>query len=190
VFPIAKTKRSLQSVDKDSRMVVSGIDLLFTAGKANVTCVIIIIIKERVCGKLGAQNTGRFKKTDSILNGYISWSIYRMWMIYITFERGGPKVWNTTDRELVWCTAVQQRQMWTKWPPRSPDLTPCDYFLWGFVKEAVYVWPLPTTSVDLKTRIRTAVNSVTQDILLRVWDELSYRLDVIRAAGGGHTEHL
>ena len=20
------------------------------------------------------------------------------------------------------------------WPPRSPDLTPCDFFLWGFVK--------------------------------------------------------
>jgi len=24
------------------------------------------------------------------------------------------------------------------WTPRSPDLTPCDIFLWGFVKEAVY----------------------------------------------------
>jgi len=32
------------------------------------------------------------------------------------------------------------------WPPRSPDLTPCDFFLWGFVKEAVYVPSLPTTS--------------------------------------------
>lgn len=20
------------------------------------------------------------------------------------------------------------------WPPRSPDLTPCDFFLWGYVK--------------------------------------------------------
>ena len=25
------------------------------------------------------------------------------------------------------------------WPPKSPDFTPCDFFLWGFVKEAVYV---------------------------------------------------
>lgn len=25
-----------------------------------------------------------------------------------------------------------------EWPPRSPDLTPCDYFLWGVVKEEVY----------------------------------------------------
>ncbi|PNF41322.1 hypothetical protein B7P43_G17534 [Cryptotermes secundus] len=22
-----------------------------------------------------------------------------------------------------------------KWPPRSPQLTPCDFFLWGYVKE-------------------------------------------------------
>ena len=39
-------------------------------------------------------------------------------------------------------------------------------------------------------RITTPVNVATQDILLRVWNEFSYRLDVTRAAGGGHTEHL
>lgn len=22
-----------------------------------------------------------------------------------------------------------------EWPPRSPDLTPCDFFLWGYIKE-------------------------------------------------------
>ena len=43
------------------------------------------------------------------------------------------------------------------WPPRFPDLTPCDFFLWGFVKEAVYVPSLPTTLDNLKTRITTAV---------------------------------
>jgi hypothetical protein len=74
------------------------------------------------------------------------------------------------------------------WPPRSPDLTPCDFILWGFVEEAIYIGPLPTNLVDLRNRITTAVNSVTQDILLRVWDEFSYRFEVIRAAGGGHIE--
>jgi len=67
------------------------------------------------------------------------------------------------------------------WPPRSPDLTLCDFFLWGFVKEAVYVLFLPTTLDDLKNHITAAVNSVTQDILLRVWNEFSYRLDVTSA---------
>ena len=26
----------------------------------------------------------------------------------------------------------------TEWPPRSPDLTPCDFSLWGIVKDRVY----------------------------------------------------
>ena len=29
------------------------------------------------------------------------------------------------------------------WPPLSPDLTVCDVFLRGFVKDNVYVPPLP-----------------------------------------------
>jgi len=70
------------------------------------------------------------------------------------------------------------------WPPRSPDLTPCEFFLWGFLKEAVCVPSLPTNLDDIKIRSTTAVNSVTQDILLRVWKEFSYHLDVTRAAGG------
>ena len=37
-----------------------------------------------------------------------------------------------------------------KWPPRSPDLNPCDYFLWGYLKGRVYS-PLPKTLDDLKT---------------------------------------
>jgi len=26
----------------------------------------------------------------------------------------------------------------TAWPPRSPDLTPLDFFAWGFIKDIVY----------------------------------------------------
>jgi len=34
--------------------------------------------------------TAWFKTMDSILYIYIYWTIHGMWMIYITFERGGP----------------------------------------------------------------------------------------------------
>ena len=103
-----------------------------------------------------------FKKVDSISYVYISWTIHSMWMIYITLERGDPKFSNTIARALAYRTAVQQRQLRAKWllcstrpgasvlAPRSPDITPCDFFLWGFVKEAVYVPSLPTTLNDLK----------------------------------------
>jgi hypothetical protein len=72
------------------------------------------------------------------------------------------------------------------WPPRSPDLIPFYFFPWGFLKEAGYVPSLPTALYYLKNRITTAVNSVTQDILLWVWNEFSYRLDVtLRSRGEG-----
>jgi len=43
---------------------------------------------------------------------------------------------------------------------------------------------------ELTNRITAAVNSVTEDTLIRVWDEFSYRVDVVHAAGGGHIEHI
>ena len=37
------------------------------------------------------------------------------------------------------------------WPPRSPDLTVCDFFLWCAVKDTVYVPPpLPKTLPELQ----------------------------------------
>jgi hypothetical protein len=34
------------------------------------------------------------------------------------------------------------------WPPRSPDLTPLDFFLWGHVKAPIYILP-PDSEEDL-----------------------------------------
>jgi hypothetical protein len=75
-----------------------------------------------------------------------------------------------------------------EWTPRSPDLTPMDFFLCGFVKRNVYVPPLPTTLHELKTRIREAWTKTDQEILHNVWQEVEYRLDVARVTRGAHTE--
>jgi len=76
------------------------------------------------------------------------------------------------------------------WPARSPDLTPCDYFLWGYVKNKVFVPPQPVSIPDLKNRITAAVETITPDLLSRVWQELDYRLDVCRVTKGTYIEHL
>ena len=41
------------------------------------------------------------------------------------------------------------------WPPRSPDLTPCDFFLWGFIKSKVYSEQSATIE-ELKEKIKKA----------------------------------
>jgi hypothetical protein len=67
-----------------------------------------------------------------------------------------------------------------RWPPRSPDLTPCDIFFWEVVKDTVFVPPLPDNLTDLRNHITAAVALVNRDMLTRVWDEMDYRIDVCR----------
>ena len=76
------------------------------------------------------------------------------------------------------------------WPPRSPDITPCDFFLWGYVKDRVFVPLLPRDLADLKARIIAAVKNIDAPMLTRVWQELEYRIDVCRVTRGAHIEHL
>lgn len=75
----------------------------------------------------------------------------------------------------------------TSWPPRSPDLTPLDFFLWGFVKDRVYQTPVADLA-DLRRRIVEVIALVTPEMLSRVWQEIEYRLDITRATNGAHVE--
>ena len=74
--------------------------------------------------------------------------------------------------------------------PRSPDTTPRDFFLWVYVKDQVYVPPLPASIPELKVRIRTATEIITGDMQQTVWNEIDYRVDVCRITKGAHIEHL
>jgi len=62
--------------------------------------------------------------------------------------------------------------------------------LWGYIKDRVFVPPLPVSLTELKQRITAAVASVDEDILRSVWTELDYRIDICRMTKGLHTEHL
>jgi hypothetical protein len=77
-----------------------------------------------------------------------------------------------------------------RWPPRSPDLTPCDSFLWGYIKDCVFVPPLANTLVDLLAHITAAITEIDPNMLQRVWEELDYRLDVCSVTCEAHIEHL
>jgi len=64
------------------------------------------------------------------------------------------------------------------------------FILWSYVKDRVYVPPLPASIPELKVRIRTAIETITADMLQTVWKELDYRVDVCRITKGAHIEHL
>jgi len=63
-------------------------------------------------------------------------------------------------------------------------------FCGGYVKDQVYVPSLPASIPELKVQIRTAIETITADVLQTVWDELDYRVDVCRITKDAHIEHL
>jgi hypothetical protein len=63
-------------------------------------------------------------------------------------------------------------------PPRSPDITPCDFFLWGYVKDRLFVPPLPRDLAELKARIIATVKNIDAPMLTRVWQEREYHIIV------------
>lgn len=77
------------------------------------------------------------------------------------------------------------RQGPVEWPPRSPDLTIMDFFLWGRLKQIVYRESLTDYNIDqLKDAIRDAVTSISLDEVRRSYDELLFRLKTCAQYGG------
>lgn len=109
----------------------------------------------------------------------------------IIFQQdGAPPHWSRNVRDYLNETFPNRwigRDGPIPWPPRSPDITPLDFFFWGYVKDQVY-----STRVDsiehLKERIRNAIRSVTVDMLHSTWREIEFRLDILRATRGAHVE--
>ncbi|GFU56149.1 transposable element Tc3 transposase [Trichonephila clavipes] len=69
------------------------------------------------------------------------------------------------------------------WPPRSCDLTPLDYFLWGYVKSLVYA-DKPQTLDHLEDNIRRVIADIRPQMLEEVIENWTSRLDYIRASRG------
>ena len=75
-----------------------------------------------------------------------------------------------------------------EWPARSPDLTPCDFFLWGYVKEEVYKTN-PKTLDQLETAIRNVIGAIPIDHLNKSCESVRDRIGKLKRNGGGHIEY-
>ncbi|GFU47738.1 transposable element Tc3 transposase [Trichonephila clavipes] len=68
-------------------------------------------------------------------------------------------------------------------PPRSCDLKPLDYFLWDYVKPLVYA-DKPQTFDHLEDNIRRVIADIRPQMLEKVIENWTSRLDYIRASRG------
>ncbi|GFX40090.1 histone-lysine N-methyltransferase SETMAR [Trichonephila clavipes] len=60
------------------------------------------------------------------------------------------------------------------WPPRSCDLTPLDYFLWGYVKSLVYA-DKPQTLDHLENNIRRVIADIRPQMLEKIIENWTSR---------------
>lgn len=77
----------------------------------------------------------------------------------------------------------------TSWPPRSPDLNPIDFWLWGYLKNEVYK-VLPNNEDDVIVRIYGALTQITNETIGRVENNFLRRLHACIEQNGEHFEHL
>ncbi|GFV91413.1 uncharacterized protein TNCV_899301 [Trichonephila clavipes] len=101
------------------------------------------------------------------LNGYLNKQNCRIWIGDSLISRFGP----------------------VNWPPRSCDLTPLDYFLWGYVKSLVYADKLQTLD-HLEDNIRRVIAHIRPQMLEKVIENWTSRLDYIRASRGSPMQEI
>jgi hypothetical protein len=73
------------------------------------------------------------------------------------------------------------------WPPRSPDLTPPDFFLWGYLKDRVFTEEINTTH-HLKAKIIEECEKITPEMCLKVCSAVQGRCEKCLALGGGQVQ--
>ena len=149
--------------------------------------------------------TGHFFSHENTVTGITYLDMVSEWLLpqmqqdsenFIFIQDGAPPYWHNGVRHYLdenlprrWTgRSTVENMALTCWPPRSPTLTPCDFFLWGYIKDRGFVPPLPVNLNELKQRITTAVASVDKDMLRSVWTESDYRIDICRVTKGSHIE--
>ena len=74
------------------------------------------------------------------------------------------------------------------WPPRSCDLRPLGYFLWGYVKSVVYV-DKPQSINSLEANITRVINGIPAD-MLRILENWTHRMDHVKASCRQHLNKI
>lgn len=75
------------------------------------------------------------------------------------------------------------------WPPYSPDLSPLDFFLWGYVKDRVYK-NNPKSLVELKLAIETTIEAIPIETLQKTVENFERRVRMLIHTGGRHIENI
>ena len=77
-----------------------------------------------------------------------------------------------------------------EWPPRSPDLSVNDFWLWGDIRNRLYSSPRPCNLIDLRSHLEHLLQSISIETIDRAYESFIRRCSMCVAAEGGHFEQL
>lgn len=92
--------------------------------------------------------------------------------------------WLDNNFENCW---IGRNSPFCEWPPRSPDLTPLDFFLWGILKQNVYK-SRPHNLQELQARINRSCEEITPQQIRNVILNVRKRNDKCIVENGGLVE--
>ena len=75
------------------------------------------------------------------------------------------------------------------WLPRSCDLTPLDFFLFGYVEDKVYV-EAPQSIQELKEKIRAIIDKIEPQMCENVMENFIIRTWSCKGSRGGHMNDI
>ena len=75
------------------------------------------------------------------------------------------------------------------WLPKSCDLTPLDFFLWGYVKDKVYA-DAPQSIQELKEKTRTVIDEIEPQMYKKVMENFIKKAWSCKRSRGGHINDI
>lgn len=152
------------------------------------------------CGMTSSQVIGPFLFRET-MNGerYLNMLENRVWPALSTFDNIENMVFMQDGAPPHFASNVRQwldnrfpgrwlgRRGPHEWPARSPDLTPCDFFLWGWAKDEVYR-SKPRTLDELEVRIQQVLTNVPQHFLQKSITDIPRRLQKLVETAGAYIE--
>lgn len=150
------------------------------------------IIDEEIIGPYFFDNTVNVNTYLEMLQSYLLPELERRNLNVadtIFMQDGAPAHYALAVRQ--WCN--NHFRQWIgrggsyvqSWPPRSPDLTPCDFFLWGHLKNKV-LRNQPNTAEEIKAEIIAGIGEITADMLRRTQNNVLKRLRQCSHTNGLH----
>ncbi|KMZ58445.1 hypothetical protein ZOSMA_7712G00010 [Zostera marina] len=106
----------------------------------------------------------------------------------VLVQDGAPPHWALIVREFLnrhfnmrW---IGRSSPFIHWPPRSPDLTPMDYFIWGHLKDRLYMGQRFPSLEVLMERVQEEAEQIPLDMVRRALDNFWHRLLICEERAG------